>query len=151
MCASLCANDLQENRDETFPRKRLSKGDTCNVRQSHGCTDHMTRPLWVYATPYRFILHPVEEHTRGHKRIRTAQFHCTNRILAVRKHSDLDYSKLKIAHLCCYETMFCYSLGHKYQQDIAFSVITGAWHCAQSGCGRSRWPLRVAVIGQCVA
>lgn len=65
------------------------------------------------------------------------------------ENSDLDYRKVKIAQVCCYETVFCYSLGHKYQQDIAFSVITGAWHCACQGCGRSRRP-RVAVICQCV-
>jgi len=85
MCAGLCANDLQENRDETFLRKRLSKGDTCDVRQSHGSTDHMTRPHCVYATSYRFILHPLEEPTRGHKGIRTAQFHFNTSISAVRK------------------------------------------------------------------
>jgi hypothetical protein len=42
MIAGLCVNNLQENRDQAFPRKRFSKGDTCDVRQSHGCTDHTT-------------------------------------------------------------------------------------------------------------
>ena len=69
MCAALCVDDLQENRDEAFSCKRLSKGDICDVCQSHGCTDRMTLPHCVYATSYRIIRHPVEEPNRGHQRI----------------------------------------------------------------------------------